>query len=415
MVSFTQLRDAKPELWQKAADGWLAEAKHAATCADEIRDKGVGKLEEHWQDRVGHLAGAALADLANKFESASDEMRGTVMLLDALAESIGIAQRALLGAVEYAQQLGLIVADDGSMRPMPGVLPVPLDFLSVQPRIDEALREANEADRIAAAGLSRIQDSIRVTNPADAVNRVQVQASHDQMDMLRSSVPMGRDALTVAAWWRSLTAQQQQQLQLAVPTALAGLDGIPTDVQNALRGDGKYDRTKLVQWALDHADDDSIDIFPNNCTNFVSTALRTAGVQEKNNGWGTLDDDNWTQGLQTGWKDLDASDYSHSVTWTRADRLHDFLLRNGSHEVALDQVKPGDLIFFEQNSPNPEIHQGEIHHAAVVTAVTPDGDIKYTQHTDNQQNLSLRGRELHENTVEGQQAVRAVRVSPNWY
>ncbi|HEY2725083.1 MAG TPA: amidase domain-containing protein [Pseudonocardiaceae bacterium] len=169
-----------------------------------------------------------------------------------------------------------------------------------------------------------------------------------------------------------MTAQQQQSLRLAVPTVLAGLNGIPHDVQNALRGDGKYDRMKLVQWALDHSDDRSIDAFPNNCTNFVSTALRASGVREKNNGWGTFGEDNWTEGLQTGWKDLDAIDHSHSATWTRADKLHDFLLRNGSQAVPLEQVKPGDVIFFEQNSPNPEIPHGDIHHAAIVTAVTPD-------------------------------------------
>lgn len=59
--------------------------------------------------------------------------------------------------------------------------------------------------------------------------------------------------------------------------------------------------------------------------------------------------------------------------------------------------------------------QAHIHHAAIVTAVTPDGDIKYTQHTGNEQNLSLGGRELHESTVEGQQQVLAVRVALNWH
>lgn len=415
MVSFTQLQDAKPELWQSAADGWLAAAKHAANCANEIRNKGAGRLDEHWPDEVGQLARAAVVDLANKFESASDEMRGAVMVLDALAESIGLAQSTLRGALEYARQRGFSVADDGSLQPMPGVVPLPVDMPAIQSRLDEAIRAATQADQNAAAGLDRIRESVDVVDPDRAVNEVQVQASHDQMGILRGDIPIGKDSITVAAWWRSLTAQQQQSLQLAVPTVLAGLNGIPHDVQNALRGDGKYDRMKLVQWALDHSDDRSIDAFPNNCTNFVSTALRKSGVQEKNNGWGTFGEDNWTEGLQTGWKDLDAVDYSHSATWTRADKLHDFLLRNGSQAVPLEQVKPGDVIFFEQNSPNPEIPHGHIHHAAIVTAVTPDGDIKYTQHTSNQQNLSLTGRELHEDTVEGNQNIRAVRVNPNWY
>ncbi|MGH3710979.1 MAG: amidase domain-containing protein [Pseudonocardiaceae bacterium] len=417
MVSFSQLRDAKPGLWQDAADDWLAGARHSARCADEIRARGSGPLVEHWQDKVGQLAGAMLADLATKFEVASDVMQGAAMVLDALAESISLAQRTLRRAIEDAQEAGYLVAEDGSLRQGPVRLPGMVDYLSVRSRIDEALREASQADQKAAAALNHIQDSVGMTDPAKAINEVQVQASHDQMDILRADIPVGQDSQMVKNWWASLTAQQQQQLELAVPTVLAGLDGIPEDVKNTLRGDGsKYDRIKLVQWALDHSNDTSIDAFEKtNCANFVSTALRESGVQEKNNGWGTLSSGNWVEGMQTGWKSLDQRDFSHSATWTRADKLHDFLASNGGQEVALDQVRPGDVIFFEQDSPNSEIPQGQIHHAAIVTAVTPDGDIKYTQHSDNEQNLSLSGRELHENTTEGHQNVHAVRVNPNWY
>lgn len=415
MVTFVQLRDAKPALWQKSADGWLAESRHAEACANGIRAKGTGPLDDHWQDHVGQVARAALADLANKFESASDEMRGAAEILVAATESIATAQGYLHGIINNAGDFGIVVAQDGTLQPLPGRSPPAADFLSVERELNEALREATQADMKAAAALRRIQDSVGVTDPLKAVNEVQVAASHDEMAILAGDIPVGQGPLTVESWWNSLTPQQQQQKLLAEPIVIAGLDGIPDAVKKGLRGDGKYDRMKLVQFALDHWNDTGIDRFDNNCTNFVSTAMAAAGVQEKNDGWGTFGDDNWVQGGQTGWKFLDAHDFSNSASWARADKLHSFLTGNGSSEVPLNQVKPGDVIFFEQDSPNPDIQQGLVHHAAIVTAVAPDGDIKYTQHTDDRQNLSLNGRELHESTVEGLQKIRAVRISPNWY
>lgn len=414
MVSFAQLRDARPALCQKASDGWLAAANHAANCANEIRNKGVGPVDDHWQDKVGRQAGATLADLANRFEVASDEMRGAVMVLDALSESIGYAQSALRGVLNYAKQVGLKISDDGKVDLLPSTSPVYL--ITVQERLNEVLREATQADQKAAGELKRIQGAVGLNDPIKAVQQDQQMASHTQMAILAADIPTGKDPLTVGSWWKSLTPQQQQQLLMAEPTVIAGLDGIPADVRNSLHGDGKYDRVKLVQYALDHWNDKGIDTFDNNCANFVSTALHESGVRYKDDGlWGTLDGNNWVKGAQTGIPGIDSHDYSHSASWAQANKLHDFLTGNGSRQVPLNQVKPGDVIFFDQNSPNPEIPQGQIHHAAVVTAVTPDGDIKYTQHSDNAQNLSLNGRELHEETAEGQQKVVAVRVHPNWY
>jgi hypothetical protein len=45
----------------------------------------------------------------------------------------------------------------------------------------------------------------------------------------------------------------------------------------------------------------------------------------------------------------------------------------------------------------------------------PDGEIKYTQHSDPYENVSLQGRLPHETEAEGQQNVRFVRPHPDWY
>ncbi|MFD3558159.1 hypothetical protein ACFWVU_00580 [Streptomyces sp. NPDC058686] len=43
-------------------------------------------------------------------------------------------------------------------------------------------------------------------------------------------------------------------MMLAEPVLIANLNGIPEDVRTDLRGNGKYDRVKLVQYALDNWD-----------------------------------------------------------------------------------------------------------------------------------------------------------------
>ena len=73
------------------------------------------------------------------------------------------------------------------------------------------------------------------------------------------------------------------------------------------------------------------------------------------------------------------------------------------------------VVDYEQQGPNPAIEQGKTHHAAVVTAVMPDGEIKYTQHSDSYQNVSIQGRLPHETESEGLQNLRFVRPEPDWY
>ncbi|MFI1970264.1 hypothetical protein [Streptomyces cinnamoneus] len=59
--------------------------------------------------------------------------------------------------------------------------------------------------------------------------------------------------------------------------------------------------------------------------------------------------------------------------------------------------------------------QGETYHAAVVTSVTPEGDIKLTGHTSSWQNVSLEARAHIATNNSGEQRIRIVRPQPNWH
>lgn len=247
-------------------------------------------------------------------------------------------------------------------------------------------------------------------------NEILVEASHLEFDILRADIPIGKDPHLVRTWWDGLTPQQQKDLMRADPVTLADLKGLPPEVGRELRGpDGKIDRVEMVRYALDHWDKKDDLKFDNNCANFTSSALEAGGMQKKFDFWmGPRGDNTWGRESGLGWGWVDQRAY-HSRSWAQAKGLHEFLVRNGGEEVTRSDARPGDIIFYEQVAPDPDEPQGEIYHAAVVTSVTPDGDIKLTQHTSSFQNVSLDSRVHVATRNHGEQRVHIVRPHPDWY
>jgi hypothetical protein len=277
------------------------------------------------------------------------------------------------------------------------------------------VEQVTTADRLAAAEFAKLADQTGLIDPDKALNDLQTHASHVQMQMLAADIPVHEDPTTVREWWNGLSAKQRKDMMLAEPVAIANLDGVPTDVRRELRGNGKYDRVKLVQYALDNWDKDDPTDFGNNCTNFVSNALHHAGMKEKTSFWeGTTGEDTWMIGNRSGVDSVDKH-LAYSDTWAAAENNQNFMLKHGGTEVPRSDVKPGDIIYYEQAGPNDSTEKGNTHHAAIVTAVMPDGEIKYTQHSDSYQNVSLEGRLPATEKREGQQNLRIVRPNPDWY
>ncbi|ARF52833.1 amidase domain-containing protein [Streptomyces gilvosporeus] len=273
-----------------------------------------------------------------------------------------------------------------------------------------------EADEETAAELYRLAGMVGISDP-DKVLKEQNRASHVEMDMLAADIPKANtDPAAVRAWWNGLSERQQHDMMPAEPVQLAHLDGIPESVKREMRGtDGKFDRIKMVEYALENWDKQDPIQFKNNCTNFVSQALDHAGMQKKLDPLSGPDgDDTWghESGVGNDWWD---SRMYYSKSWAGAENQQNFMLKHGGEEVPASQVRPGDIIHYEQQGPNDEIEHGNTHHAAVVTAVMPDGEIKYTQHQDSYQNVSLQGRLPATENAEGQQNIRIVRPHPDRY
>ncbi|WP_067684178.1 amidase domain-containing protein [Nocardia miyunensis] len=419
MVTFVDLRDAKPQLWQTAADDMLAVSKQTERTADNIHDNGIKELSESWPDKTGDRARDVLVKIANRMVNASTLSRGATTALDTLQDAVGIAQCELTGAVQRAGQLGLSVDGNGRVTIPKGAVPDALMFLEmveVQRTIDDAVEAATQADQACVDAINAVSVDPDAIDAAQAQAR-QATAVQKALEALRDSLPDGLTEAQVAEWWAGLTPEQQQALMRAVPVELCNLRGIPEDVKNGLRDDGRgYDPTKTVAWALAHADDTSIDVFDNNCANFASHSLREGGLRDKMDfsSWGTLDDDNWGTSAAGDMGVPFIEGKTHTESWYNSDAQRKFFLAHGGSEVPVAQAKPGDVVYFNYDDGPGDHPDGVSHHTAVVTAVLPDGEVLYTQHTPGAANQSLQDRLPVGEQREGRQSVTIVRPKETW-
>lgn len=409
MITVSQLKAAQPALWADAITGWNALLNLTRRTAHDIRDQGAGPTRDNWQDALGQKAAGTMSDLANQFDNVSYAISGITMILQGLADAVGMAQSTLTEALHKSVGLGLDVADNGHVQVVESGLPGAAGDAAlpvVQAMVQEALNAATNADHEAAVELGKL-GALATTVEGDPLLAEQTAASQTELSMFASIIPGNATPDQVNAWWSSLSPQQQTELENAVPTQIYGLNGIPQSVKDQLRGSGNVNKMHLVQFADDHWNDESLDwqswLTPwkpmDNCTHFVSTALENAGMQQS---------DAWHDGVFQGVVgELDAD--TASPTWGGAQNLHDLLTSHGGQVVPLGQAKPGDIVFF-QDDPS-----GHIHHSAVVTAVLPNGDIRYTQHSDPALDQSWDGRSQQAVDVGGPQHPVVVRLAPNGY
>lgn len=419
MVTYSELISAHPRKWKEAADDWAALAKYALNAANEVREQGAKPLADNWADEVGASAAGDFVKLANQLESAYDLLLSVKMVMEGMHTSLETAMSLACQLTDLSRAHDLPIGDDG----MPLECPAPnagadkqQAYNDIVALCEQALRQATEADEKTSAELYRLAGMTGIGDPDKALKE-QNRASHVEMDMLAADIPKANtDPSTLRAWWNGLSEKQQYDMMRAEPVKLAHLDGIPESAKREMRGtDGKFDRVKMVEYALDNWNKDDPIHFENNCTNFVSQALDHAGMQKKIDPWsGARGEDTWGNTGGIGIDAIDASLY-YSKTWAGAENQQNFMLKHGGEEVPQSQARPGDIIYYEQQGPDAESERGNTHHAAVVTAVMPDGEVKYTQHQDSYQNVSLQGRLPATEKAEGQQRIRIVRPHPDWY
>ncbi|MGH3875040.1 MAG: hypothetical protein ACRDSR_26680 [Pseudonocardiaceae bacterium] len=101
--------------------------------------------------------------------------------------------------------------------------------------IQEAIESANRIDDEAGVELDRLAAAVSNTDLDKALNEIQQSASENQLELMREALPIGEDPRTVAAWWNSLTPEQQAEFERAVPVELYDVNGIPRMSRNGWR------------------------------------------------------------------------------------------------------------------------------------------------------------------------------------
>ena len=445
MVSFAELRHAKPSSWVTAAADMKCVGQQSQRVADDIHANGVMPLTDSWPDHVGALAARTLRSVAGRAEASAILARSSVDPLDTLAHAVKIAQDELENAISFAEHHRLKV--DGN-----GVISLPSDVseadrptllaIMAQARalIDDAVEAATQADGICTSALTEAnrQESQSIGDIAAAktdddvksaadkakhdAEHVQYQNSQRALDEIRDTIPDGLTPTEVAQWWNGLTQDEQHDLKCACPVELYDLDGIPESVKTELdRPENGYSAIDVIRYAKEHANDTSIDVYPNNCANFVSHALHEGGIPYKFSSPFELvrwDQDGWgaTVGGEMNLPFVGGID--HTRSWGFAPSQRDFFVEHGAQMMGAGDVRPGDVAYWEYTQSG-EIEggprtPGEIHHTAIVTGVLPDGEILYTQHTDSGMNRPLYGHLPQVAEESGRQRMEFMRPVRTW-
>ncbi|MBW0272942.1 hypothetical protein ATM97_22915 [Nocardia sp. MH4] len=417
-MNLHQLRYADPGKWQAAAEDLLAAAKDCEEAVAEIHANGTQRLEESWPDYLGDIVRGRIVGVTGKLEEIAVLLRGAVTALDTLEDAARIAQSQASSAISAGTVAGLRLDGD--------VFVVPADHHDAESAEDDRVRcnalikdavdAATRADAEVAGALRKLAISVDSSSLEEAVKQ-QSAAVTDALDAIRETLPQGQSPDVVAQWWNSLSVERRQDLMLAVPVELHDLGGIPDTVKKELEGSNGYNAVKAVQFAREHANDTSIDVFENNCANFVSTTMSAAGLDSKGNL--TTDDDGWsrsrTAGLDFDWPGPGSlQGLSYTDTWYNAEEQKKFFLNNGAQEVGVGGAKPGDVVYWEHTQNVGDYTAGQAHHTAIVTGVLPNGDVLYSQHTTNGKDFSLTDRIGFSNQDGGTQNVRIIRPKETW-
>lgn len=423
MVTVHEVRDCDPESW-----GTLCEELHTlATDMDEAADglyhRGAGRLEKNWADAVGAKARDELEELAASYEIVGIQLRSARSMISGLELTFGACKRSIDEWLAVCERDGLSVDDEGRVT-------VPSDVedpKAAQHTADEAeaalttaLKQAREADDTASTALKNIKLGELDADGDGDVDSEDLDKHRDEtleaganaaLESLRASIPTDGSAEEQLKWWANLTPEEREQYKRALPLELAEMEGLPPWERILLNESSLgYSRLALLEYVRDNWDNSDIDWEDkNSCTKFVSEALKHAGLDFK--GVFPLQDDAWRD-LGTPKLPFFGDKGRYSDSWGGADAQHDLFAESGSESVGIEGAQPGDVIYWTHD--NGEGADGEEHHAAVVTAVLPNGDILYTQHTDSATNQSLQGRLPHNNVAEGNQEIQILRVKETW-
>lgn len=122
MLTFVELRDARPESLLEAAEAWDSRARLVSMAVRALDHEVVEQLKD-WSGAASRAAVAKLTRAAARLAGACTVMFGMARELADISKLIGRAQGDLQDAIGFAHSKGLEVENDGSVlwRPCSGI------------------------------------------------------------------------------------------------------------------------------------------------------------------------------------------------------------------------------------------------------------------------------------------------------
>ncbi|MFJ1708772.1 alpha/beta hydrolase [Kitasatospora sp. NPDC088346] len=237
-----------PDAVRAAATAWRGLAHAVEDAGDRHRTTVDGPLRHSWQGRDAEAAFLSMERTEQELDIVRVEAEAAALALDTVADRMRQAQTNLLNAVHRAGEWGLPVSAVGTVG-LPPVDPAerhdpdaaaPRRELArrageFQERIDAALRAAREASDQGRSALAQLDGDI-LTRPrafgASAETATDTAAVLGGLGLVDPSVPDGSDPGRSAAWWRSLSPDQQRSQLALHPEEIGRLDGLPAAVRD---------------------------------------------------------------------------------------------------------------------------------------------------------------------------------------
>ncbi|MFD8863348.1 alpha/beta hydrolase [Streptomyces sp. NPDC059590] len=251
MVTFAQLRALDPAQFEEAADGWHKVSSNASASKDRLDNEINAKLRGALKGQGVGTALGRLERLSENFHYMQVECALVLTALNGLAAELRAAKTKLHNAVQDALDAGMTVKEDGSVQYTPPLVLLPgqeyepagngrTPFVTTTPkeraqgfadRIGDALKDAAVADGKYAKTLGKLITvaDLSVTKEdwtdADA-DRGAVKKTVG--DYLRD-IPKDKSPKDNAAWWKSLSKEEQAEYISLYPAGVGKLDGLPVE------------------------------------------------------------------------------------------------------------------------------------------------------------------------------------------
>ncbi|MFI6153573.1 alpha/beta hydrolase [Kitasatospora sp. NPDC051170] len=247
-----------------AAKSWHGLANATRSAGTRHRSQVDGPLRQmHWQGKDAETAFWTMRRTEEMVEIVRVEAAAIALTLNTVADRMYQAQTNLKNAVQRAQEWSLTVGPDGTVNPPklsfaeahdPGELPerkAQLDQCKqLQQRIDKALSDAQAASDKGKEVLENRDPGI-LTQPrvfgAVAATAGVGDAVEKALGLDGLSVPDNTDPQKAAAWWKTLTPDQQADFIALHPGRIGAMDGLPSAVRdeaNRLSLDQQLDKSE---------------------------------------------------------------------------------------------------------------------------------------------------------------------------